>query len=155
MKRLYFLLFIPFLLSANVISHLETKIEMNSQFNISEQVKNGNFDYVLFLIEYGNSKAIMFAPKLLKYTDASLTESIYISLARGLIKSPERVLALKEINLNDICTVPFIEGPADIENIHINQALSVLSAIKFNNTELESRRVECISRFKSFTNLTR
>ena len=148
MIRLLSLLFIPIIATANVVTSFEQQIKETSQLDMSVAVENGDFNYFLFLVEYGNAKAIEFTPQMLEYTDASLTESIYISLARGLIKNPKKVLALAGIDVKNLCFVPFIEAPLDVEQIHIEQALQRLSNVSFDDKLMEHRRISCLNEFR-------
>ncbi len=113
-------------------------------------VQSDEFDYTLYLIEYGNEESINFSKGLIKYTDAAKTESILFSLGRALNKNTEAVLRLmkdeKGFTIEQICTVPFIEAPSDIEKIHINQAIYNLGRIK--EKELEETRDKCLKLFK-------
>ena len=151
MIRLLPLLLIPFLLKADVVSDFKTQIVKNETIDISQALENGDFNYYLFLIEYGNEKAINLAPDVLRFTDAAMTESVYISLARSLVKNPRAVLALTDVSVQNTCFVPFIEAPADIENIHIEQVVNTLSSLSFHDQDIELKRTLCLDKFKRLT----
>lgn len=116
----------------------------------NKMVKSEEFDYILYLIEYGNEESIIQTKDLVKYTDAAKTESILLALGRALNKNTEAVLRLVEneesLTVEQICTVPFIEAPSDIEIIHINQAIYNLGLIE--EQELLETRDKCLMLFK-------
>jgi len=115
-----------------------------------KMIKSDEFDYTLYLIEYGNEESIIHSKDLIKYTDAAKTESILLALGRALNKNTEAVLRLvkneESLTVGQICTVPFIEAPSDIETIHINQAIYNLGLIE--GQELQETRDKCLILFK-------
>lgn len=116
----------------------------------NKMVNSDEFDYILYLIEYGNEASIIHSKYLIKYTDAAKTESILLALGRALNKNTEAVLRLVKneegFTIGQICTVPFIEAPSDIETIHINQAIYNLGMIE--EQELQETRDKCLMLFK-------
>lgn len=112
--------------------------------------ETGEFDYVLYLIEYGNAEAIKFSPQLKTFSDASTTEAIIISLSRALNKNPLAVLEVMPNNftVEEICAIPFIEAPMDIQNIHVNQAIYNIQQLGELSGGLEKIKQNCLSAFK-------
>lgn len=147
------LLLVYFILSFNVMASeldfYKAKLHSGKALYFSESQSNGDLSYISFLIEYGHSDSILFAPHLLKYADSSITTGLYNSLARGLLKNPEAVLSLtqKGISIKNICNVPFYDAPAEVENIHINKAIELLQILKFKSDFLEKNKNKCLNEF--------
>lgn len=145
---LFFLCLSPALLADNYQDY-EQRLEVDSKQFISQIKSDGSFEYLLYLIEYGNQKAIQFTPKILAYSDAAMSEAIKLSLARAISRNPEAVMQLvpENLSLTEVCNIPFIEAPDDIINIHINQAIS--SLISIDNTDINNQtKIEtCLKQF--------
>lgn len=152
-RILYVGLILVFIISCSCAKNGEINCERpKSCVKISN---NDEFEYLLYLIEYGNTESINMSKKLIKYTDAEKTESILIALGRALNKNTEAVLRLVKnddsFNVDQICTVPFIEAPKDIENIHIRQAIYNLGLIE--DIELKETRDKCLELFQEMSKI--
>ena len=71
------------------VSDAAKGLKKGKEIYLNAIIENGTFDYLLYLMEYGNAEAIEFAPTLKKYTDAAVTEELMIAVARGLPKNPQ------------------------------------------------------------------
>ncbi len=136
------------------VSDAAKGLKKGKEIYLNAIIENGTFDYLLYLMEYGNAEAIEFAPTLKKYTDAAVTEELMIAVARGLPKNPSAVLAIigDDFPIDTVCTVPFIEAPKDIVEIHIEQSKVALKASSYTEQKLETVRIECL---KIFNNLSK
>jgi len=137
---------------AGDVSEFRNKVVMYGKAYFDESVENGEFQYILHLAEYGHREAIEIAPELIRYSDASLTESIKNALGRGLTKNPRAVLRLvpQYFSLEEICTVPFFEAPQDIEEIHIRQVIENLEGMPVENGKMAKARDGCLEIFKRY-----
>ena len=129
------------------ITRIDKNLSTEGDAYFAAMQKTGEFDYLLFLIEYGNWEAINFSAKLLSYSDASSAEAIKMSLGRALNKNTAAVLGMisKDIRAEEICTIPFIEAPRDIEEIHIKQAIKNLESFSTTNREIRKMRDKCLN----------
>jgi len=140
-------------IASDFLNDFQSQLELNSKNYLSEKQGENDLAYYFYLVEYGNADAIKFSSILLKYTDASLTMGVYNSLARGLIKNPQVILTLPNIenNLHDICTVPFFDAPLDIETIHINQAIWVLKNVSLDTKTGKKNKKDCLAIFNGIS----
>ena len=138
------------------IENFRSKLNAQGKPYFEKMQKTGEFDYVLHLIEYGNAEAIKFSPQLKKFSDASATESLKISLGRALNKNTLAVLEVMPNNftVEEICSVPFIEAPEDIEIIHINQAIFNLQKLGQKGENIEVIKKNCLSSFEKIKTKT-
>jgi hypothetical protein len=69
-----------------------------------------------------------------------------------LTKNPEAVLRLvpKYFSLEEICTIPFMEAPKDVEEIHIRQAIKSLEAMSVEDEKMAKTRLGCLAIFNRF-----
>lgn len=87
------------------------------------------WEFVLINISGGDEEWLSFAKKLKPFTDAAASESLNFAVAKALPKNPAGVLKLAgdKFTLDEICTVPFIEAPPEVENAYLDQAIAALS----------------------------
>lgn len=145
MKKIYFFIVIFCFFStahASDVMAIKNQLDKSGQAYFEEMQKSGEFDYILFLIEYGNAEAIQASIYLKTFSDAAATESIKNSLGRAINKNPIEVLKIMPGNFseNEICTIPFFEAPEDIEKIHINQAIDNLRSLKVKDKNLKTTK---------------
>jgi hypothetical protein len=100
---------------------------------LSELVKNDQkFDDVLDHIESGRSEWLEVARRLKPASDAGSSLALNYSVARALLKQPERVLDLvgRGFEIDRICTSPFIEPEKGVAERYERQALKILARLQ-------------------------
>ncbi len=69
-------------------------------------------------------------------------------MSRSLTKNPEAVFSVvpEHFSLQDICTIPYIEAPINIELEHIDKSIQALENILKDKTD--SKVYECMFFYK-------
>ncbi len=101
----------------------------------------------------GKTDWIALAPDLAAGTDAASSETLGISLAEALPKSPSAVLAVLELGgdasplvVGNVCSAPFLEGTARHQHIYKSAALSAVSAVA--DPRLSNVKAACLNQLE-------
>jgi len=91
-----------------------------------------DFGRMLAGVESGDDSWLQVATALRPFADGSASLSIDYAVALALPKAPNKVLALvgRGLDVDYICTSPFIEPDPGIAEAYEQQALTALSAVK-------------------------
>ncbi|MEA5114558.1 MAG: hypothetical protein VB050_11085 [Geobacteraceae bacterium] len=116
------------------------------------------FEKVCDKIETGNREWLEVARLLAPGSDAAAAESLTMSVARALPKSPREVLALialsehdhgKEFTIDNICVSPYIENEPGVEERHLLTTSNVLeSTDTSNDPHLNCLRLKCLENIR-------
>jgi len=132
--------------SEDIVTQLKSgdKAYFNNLFSSSE------YDTLLDKIERGDEILIRSSYLFLPWIDASTSLSLKYSLSRALIKKPNAVMNLvpKYFSVTDICTIPYIEEPINVELNHINSSIIALKELSGEN--INRSVVECIRIYEEF-----
>lgn len=126
---------------------LERDIKANGAVAVVKQLKSRkgeNWTKVVRKVESGNADWLHVAGELLKATDAGDTESLHFALSIALTHNAEAVLSMlgPEVPLERICTVPYIEASAKVEQEYRSKARAAIS--KILKPELTLRKDACL-----------
>lgn len=126
---------------------LERDIKANGAVAVVKQLKSRkgeNWQKVVRKVESGNADWLHVAGGLLKATDAGDTESLHFALSIALTRNAEGVLSMlgPEVPVERICTVPYIEPSAKVEQEYRTKARA--SIAKVLKPELTLQKNVCL-----------
>lgn len=135
----------------NGIDHsgeIVARLKADGKGYYDELIADRKYDYLLDRIEAGDDLLIRSAYLLTPWVDASTSTSLRYSLSRALIKNPDAVMSLvpEYFSVTDICTIPYIEAPIDVEMKHVNESIRALEGI--SNKEISSSHLECLDIYR-------
>ncbi len=152
MKISIFLLFLSIVTScANSITNSEqivAKLKIEGENYYNYLIENKKYEKVLDKIESGDDVLIRNSYLFKPWVDASTSLSLTYALSRSLTKNPEAVFSVvpEHFSLKDICTIPYIEVPINIELEHIDKSIQALDNILKDKTD--SKVSECMFFYK-------
>lgn len=109
---------------------------------------DAEFEMVMRGIESANPRWLEVAQLLKPYSDAGLSESINMAVARALPLDPERVLRLigHGFELDLVCTSPFDEPDVGVAEAYESKTLAALASLR--DPDLKSIAAQCAERVK-------
>ena len=109
-------------------------------------VTTQQYESLLNKIENGDEVLIKSSSLLSKWVDASASLSLKYSLSRAIIIKPDSVMQLipEFFSVSDICTIPYIEAPIEVDLNHVQESLSALES-SINPRDVH---IECINTYK-------
>jgi len=152
MRTIFYVLLAFVSISCKQTNSVEEKLirdfEADPKIFIRQGWKDGRYDQLLGFIESGDERFIKLTPRIRPYVDAASSEGLSIVLARALLHKPELVLGMvpEQIDIQELCTIPYIEETIEVERSHLHAALKALQRVK--NPELEKRKSECLIEFE-------
>ncbi len=134
--------------NASSSEEIVKKLKQEGEPYFRHLVKTHEFGLLLDRIESGDEVMIRNSYLLSKWADASTSLSLKYALSRALTKKPDAVMSLvpKYFSVRDICTVPYIEAPLEVEFSHISKSISALNRSPKSKTEAVYR--QCIDTYK-------
>lgn len=114
----------------NLDKNLLLQLQKPNKKAVIAILKNSKeWDEVLDKIATGNSKWLLAANNIKPYTDASNAESLNFAVALAMPKNPDGVLKLvnQNFNLEEVCTVPYIEADDEVVKHYLKQTIQALS----------------------------
>jgi len=120
------------------------RLKADGKSYYDELISDQKYDYFLDRIEEGDDVLIRNVYLLTPWVDASTSTSLRYSLSRALVHNPDAVMSLvpEYFSITDICTIPYIEAPIDVELEHVNVSIKALESIS------NSGHVECLAIYK-------
>jgi len=146
-KNIYILFFL--LLGACSFSgkseRIFEKLESEGKPYFEHLVSTQQYESLLNNMENGDEILIQSSSLLSKWVDASTSLSLKYSLSRAITIKPDAVMKLipEFFSVSDICTIPYIESPIEIELLHIDKSLSALEG----SENPSHAHIECIDMY--------
>lgn len=134
--------------SINNSEQIVAKLKMEGEDYYNYLIENKEYEKVLDKIERGDDVLIRNSYLFKPWIDASSSLSLTYALSRSLTKNAEAVFSVipEHFTLQDICTIPYIEAPINVELEHIEKSIQALDKIlKYKS---DSRVSECMSFYK-------
>lgn len=137
--------------SSDHSEEIVARLKSDGKSYYDELIANRKYDYLLDRIEAGDDLLIRNAYLLISWVDASTSTSLRYSLSRALIKNPDAVMNLvpEYFSVTDICTIPYIEAPMDMELKHVNASIGALERI--SDKKFSSSYLECLGIYKKLS----
>lgn len=128
--------------SERIVEKLESEGKPYFDYLVSAQ----QYESLLDKIENGDEILIQSSSLLSKWVDASTSLSLKYSLSRAITKNPDAVMKLipEFFSASDVCTIPYIEAPKEIEMGHVHESLFALE----NSDKSSYGHAECIALYR-------
>lgn len=122
------------------------RLEQEGQPYFQELVSSGQYEVFLDAIESGSGEHIAGAAVLANWTDASTAVSLKYALSRAIISNPDAVMKLipGSFAVGEVCTVPYIEEPIEVELRHVRESLVALNA----SAEPSQAHAQCMDAYQ-------
>lgn len=116
------------------------RLKHADQAYFDQLVESNTFSALLSEIENGNGALIEDAYLFKPFTDASTTLELRIALSRALPVNPSAVMSLipTHFSADDLCIMPFIEAPLEVEQAFITETIAALTALNKTTPSLDT-----------------
>lgn len=157
MKNIFYILIFLFVGGCSFSGKSERiaeNIKMQGKPYFDHLVSTQQYESLLNKIENGDEVLIQSSSLLSKWVDASTSLSLNYSLSRAITIKPDSVMQLipEFFSISDICTIPYIEAPIEVELRHIQESLSALES----STKPRDVHIECINTYRKISeNITK
>jgi len=130
-------------LESGVSEKIIEKFELEGKSYFDHLVATQEYESLLDKIENGDEVLIRGSSLLSQWVDASTSLSLKYSLSRAITKKPDAVMSLipEFYSVSDVCTIPYIEAPIEVELRHVHESLSALKRSNKSNDAY----IECIA----------